>query len=191
MEEKDIKTLEKYIGDYHEKVTADNAQQCMENFDENWKTITAYSADDTPELQSKYGLALVIFSVANYESPNISEKYIAHLSELIYQYDTDDDVKYKFKVFLHRSLRHKKHTCKGLRKWLQKISTFQVVFFSPPLQAPPSHSAVAFQPTTFCYVRYSQQVCRLVFLCQAFAQLSFAATLAPHTPTRFRFAQKY
>lgn len=89
MEEKDIKTLEKYISDYNEKVTADNAQQCMENFDENWKTITAYSADDT------YGLALVIFSVANYELPNISEKNIAHLSELIYQYDTDDDVKYK------------------------------------------------------------------------------------------------
>lgn len=66
----------------------------MENFDENCKTITAYFADYTPELQSKYGLALVIFSVANYESPNISEKYIAHLSELIYQYDTDDDVKY-------------------------------------------------------------------------------------------------
>lgn len=89
MEEKDIKPLEKYISDYNEKVTADNAQQCMENFDENWKTITAYSADDT------YGLALVIFSVANYELPNISEKNIAHLSELIYQYDTDDDVKYK------------------------------------------------------------------------------------------------
>ena len=98
MEEKDIETLEKYISDYNEKVTADNAQKCMENFDENWKTITAYFADDTPKRQSKYGLALVIFSVANYESPNIGEKYIAHLSELIYQYDTDDGVKSKLDV---------------------------------------------------------------------------------------------
>jgi len=98
MEEKDIETLEKYISDYNEKVTADNAQKCMENFDENWKTITAYFADDTPKRQSKYGLALVIFSVANYESSNISEKYIAHLSELIDQYDTDDNVKYQFGV---------------------------------------------------------------------------------------------
>ena len=98
MEEKYIETLEKYISDYNEKVTADNAQKCMENFDENWKTITAYFADDTPKRQSKYGLALVIFSVANYESSNISEKYIAHLSELIDQYDTDDNVKYQFGV---------------------------------------------------------------------------------------------
>ena len=37
MEKKDIKTLEKYISDYYEKVTADNAQQCMENFDEKRK----------------------------------------------------------------------------------------------------------------------------------------------------------
>ena len=63
MEKKDIKTLEKYISDYYEKVTADNAQQYMENFDENWKQVVEYPDDDTPKRQSKYGLALVILTV--------------------------------------------------------------------------------------------------------------------------------
>ena len=98
MEENDMKLLEKYIDTYLEKVTVDNAQQCINEFDENWKTITAFLADETPERQSKYGLALVIFSVANYESPNISEKNIAYLSDIIYQYDKDENVKYKFGV---------------------------------------------------------------------------------------------
>ena len=98
MEEKDMKLLEKYIDTYLEKVTVDNAQQCINEFDENWKTITAFLADETPERQSKYGLALVIFSVANYESPNICEKNIAYLSDIIYQYDKDENVKYKFGV---------------------------------------------------------------------------------------------
>ena len=85
MEEKAVKSLEIYINNYLEKVTVYNAQQCMKDFDENWRTITAYMADETPKRQSKYGLALVIFSVANYEFPNTIEKDIAHLSELIYQ----------------------------------------------------------------------------------------------------------
>ena len=93
-----MKSLETFINNYLEKVTVDNAQQCMKDFDENWKTITAYMADETPERQSKYGLALVISSVANFEFPNTIEKDIAHLSELIYQYDTDENVKYKFVV---------------------------------------------------------------------------------------------
>ena len=98
MEEKDIKLLEQYIDTYFEKVTAENALQCINGFDANWKTITAYLADETPERQSKYGLALVIFSAANFESPSISEKDISHLTELIYQYDADANVKYRFGV---------------------------------------------------------------------------------------------
>ncbi|MDD6781623.1 MAG: DUF2971 domain-containing protein [Bacteroidales bacterium] len=94
MEEKAVKSLEIYINNYLEKVTVYNAQQCMKDFDENWKTIT----DETPKRQSKYGLALVIFSVANYELSNISEKNISFLSNLIYQYDKNEDVKYKFGI---------------------------------------------------------------------------------------------
>lgn len=95
--EKRVELLETYIDTYLEKVTVYNAQQCINEFDENWKTIIAYHADETKERQSKYGLALVIFSVANYES-NSSEEDIKHLSELIDQYDADENVKYKFGV---------------------------------------------------------------------------------------------
>ena len=63
-------------------------------------------------------------------------------------------------------------------------------FFSPPLQAPPSHSAVALQPIPLRSIRCSQRACCLVFFCQAFAQSSSAATPAPQTPIRFRYAQK-
>lgn len=98
MDEKDIKLLDNYIDNYLEKVTAENAQQCVNEFDNNWKTITAYIADETPAYQSKYGLALVIFSVTNFELLNISPKNIEFLSDLIYQYDKDENVKYKFGV---------------------------------------------------------------------------------------------
>jgi len=98
MEGNSIELIDKYIDNYLEKVTADNAQQVIEDFEESWKIITAYMADNTPMHQSKYGLALVIFSVANYELPNIKEKNIGYLSRLIYQYDKDENVKYKFEV---------------------------------------------------------------------------------------------
>lgn len=98
MDENDIKLLDNYIDNYLEKVTAENAQQCVNEFDNNWKTITAYIADETPAYQSKYGLALVIFSVANFELLNISPKNMEFLSDLIYQYDKDENVKYQFGV---------------------------------------------------------------------------------------------
>lgn len=58
------KMLEKYIKDYYERVSANNAQQVIDEFDDNWETIIDYLADETPDRQSKYGLALVVFSVA-------------------------------------------------------------------------------------------------------------------------------
>lgn len=44
MEEKSVKSLDILIN-ISEKVTVYNAQQCLKDFDENWKTITA----ETPE----------------------------------------------------------------------------------------------------------------------------------------------
>lgn len=99
------------------------------------------------------------------------------------------------KVFRPHSLRRKKHACRGKTSGFKKSSpctfgccfanlcpTVWRVFFSPPLLASPSHSAVAFQPTSLRFVRYSQQVCRLVFFRQAFVRLSSAATFCPLEP---------
>lgn len=93
-----LESLERYINNYLEKVTIDNAQQCMNDFDERWKNITLFLADETSVRQSKYGLALVIFSVANFEMPKNSQKSIEFLSDLIHQYDKDENVRYKFGV---------------------------------------------------------------------------------------------
>lgn len=99
------------------------------------------------------------------------------------------------KVFRSHSLRRKKHASKGKTSGFKKSSpctfghgfanlcpTVWRVFFSPPLLAPPSHSAVAFQPTSLRFVRYSQQACRLVLFRQAFVRLSSAATFCPLEP---------
>lgn len=90
--------LEKYIEDYYEKVSANNAQQVIDGFDDAWETIMDYSADETPERQSKYGLSLVILSVAIYESSTTREKEITRLAELINRYDANENVRYKFGV---------------------------------------------------------------------------------------------
>lgn len=148
MEEKTVKSLEIYINNYLEKVTVYNAQQCMKDFDENWKTITAYMADETPERQSKYGLALVIFSVANYEFPNTIEKDIARLSELIYQYDTDENVKYKFGI--KQSLFFNLGSCwhkLGILYDSQAVEAFKkYVYYSITLS-----SNVSYHPTAYAF----------------------------------------
>ena len=149
-------SLDNYIENYLEKVTVDNAQQCMKDFDENWKTITAYMAGETSERQSKYGLALVIFSVANYESPNTIKKDIAHLSELIYQYDIDENVKYKFGVkqtlFFNLGLCWHKL---GVLYESQAVEAFKkYVYYSITLSNNESHRPIAYafrKCTTFLY----------------------------------------
>jgi len=90
--------LDKYIGDYYEKVTAINAQQVIDEFDDKWEPIIDYSVDEASDRQSKYGLALVILSVAIYESSTTREKEIIRLAELINRYDTNKSKKYKFGV---------------------------------------------------------------------------------------------
>lgn len=94
----EISLLEQYISEYYEKVTAENARQVIDEFDEKWKTITKYNIDETPQHSSRYGLALIILSVGYYELPNKDVKDISRLSELIDEFDLDCNVKYKFNI---------------------------------------------------------------------------------------------
>lgn len=94
----EISSLEQYIQKYHEKVTAENAWQVIAEFDENWKHFMKYMIDETPERLSKYGLALIILSVGYYELKDTNERDITRLSELIGEFDLDDNVKYKFGI---------------------------------------------------------------------------------------------
>lgn len=90
--------IEKYIKDYNESVTSINAQKAIDEFDDKWEAIISYRIDETPTIQSKYGLALVIFSVAIYESSTTREQEIIQLATLISRYDKNENVKYKFVV---------------------------------------------------------------------------------------------
>lgn len=94
----EISSLEQYVQKYHEKVTAENAGQVIAEFDENWKHFTKYMNDETPKRLSKYGLALIILSVGYYELKDTNERDIIRLSELIGDFDLDDNVKYKFDI---------------------------------------------------------------------------------------------
>lgn len=64
------------------------------------------------------------------------------------------------------------------------------IFFRHPCKHRLHTSAVALQPIPLRSIRCSQRTCCLVFFCQAFAQSSSAATFAPQTPIRFRYAHK-
>ena len=90
--------LEKYIEIYYEKVSIDNAQQVIREFDDNWSIIPNYLIDETEKRQSKYGLALVIFSVANYEIDNLTEDKVVRMSNLIDEYERNTNVKYQFGI---------------------------------------------------------------------------------------------
>ncbi len=83
-------------------------------------------------------------------------------------------------VFLPRSLRQEKACLQGYNKRLQKIFPLRVVFFQPPLQAPPPHLPFVRQPTSLG-AHGSAAAC---FSSQAFTQSSFAATLAPCYPNK-------
>ncbi|MDE7410735.1 MAG: DUF2971 domain-containing protein [Paramuribaculum sp.] len=94
----EILPLEQYIQKYYEKVTAGNARQVIDEFDEEWKQFMDYMIDETSEHLSKYGLALTILSAGYYEMSNANEKDIARLSGLIDEFDANGNVKYKFGI---------------------------------------------------------------------------------------------
>lgn len=94
----EISSPEQYVQKYHEKVTAGNAKQVIDEFGEKWKEFMGYNNDETHERLSKYGLALIILSVGYYELKDANEWYITRLSELIGEFDLDDNVKYKFSI---------------------------------------------------------------------------------------------
>ena len=79
----EISSLEQYVQKYLKKVTAENAKQVIDEFDEKWKEFMDYNIDETPERLSKYGLSLIILSAGYYELSNTNEKDVDRLSKLI------------------------------------------------------------------------------------------------------------
>lgn len=102
MEELDkqlVERLEAYIAKYNDvMITSQNAGDAIADFDERWKVIVDYMADYDEQHQSKYGIALVLYSVAIYESANLQLAMVTNLESLVHEYDCNDSVKYKFGV---------------------------------------------------------------------------------------------
>ena len=94
----EISSLEQYVQKYLKKVTAENAKQVIDEFDEKWKEFMDYNIDETPERLSKYGLSLIILSAGYYELSNTNEKDVDRLSKLISEFDLSKSVKYQFSI---------------------------------------------------------------------------------------------
>lgn len=77
--------LEKYIINYNENITANNANRAILDFDENWNAVLNYSANDTEKQQSKYAIALVLLSKAIFIIP--AKENVFKLSTLINEYE--------------------------------------------------------------------------------------------------------
>lgn len=86
--------IDKYINS--EEINADNAQQAISEFNENWKTIVGFVPDINEDGQSKYGLALHKLSVAYFNWPETSVNDIRRLSNLIEEYDNNEGSKFFF-----------------------------------------------------------------------------------------------
>lgn len=88
--------LNKFITDYQGKVSVENAQQVIKEFDEQWIRIFDYPCDKTADNQSKYGIALEIYSCAVNIMFEVTEKCIEDYEKLIKEYDSNANSKYHF-----------------------------------------------------------------------------------------------
>lgn len=79
-----------------ETINADNAQQVISEFDENWKTIVQY--DSTRDFQSKYGLALHKLSYAYFSWSVTSADDIIRLSKLVEEYVNNERSPYDLTI---------------------------------------------------------------------------------------------
>lgn len=93
-----LQALNMFNKAFNNNVTSDNATEAVNNFNRDWIEITDYFADETKDRQSKYGLALISYSVAILESKSLTEETLKLLSELIVEYEQRESVKYKFGV---------------------------------------------------------------------------------------------
>lgn len=94
----EISSLEQYVQKYLKKVTAENAKQVIDEFDEKWKEFMDYNIDETPERLSKYGLSLIILSAGYYELSNTDKKNVDRLSKLVSEFELNNSVKYQFGI---------------------------------------------------------------------------------------------
>ena len=89
--------IDKFNGDFYEKVTKGNASQVKDGFDHGWGKIINYDNYDKDGF-SRYAKALITLSVAYCESDAITEDDVNTLVSLISEYESNENTKFKFNI---------------------------------------------------------------------------------------------
>lgn len=93
--ERYIEEVDKYIKNYRNQITKDNAEQAVSEFKEEW-LVTINEEDQTNNINSKYGETLTIFSKAIGSLSNLTKEDVLKLEEKIYSFDKEKEAEYKF-----------------------------------------------------------------------------------------------
>lgn len=93
--ERCIEEVDKYIKNYKNQITKDNAKQAVSEFNEEW-LVTINEKDQTNNINSKYGEALTIFSKAIGSLSNLTKEDVLKLEEKIHSFDKEKEARYKF-----------------------------------------------------------------------------------------------
>lgn len=93
-----INELEAYYRTYYGKVSVDNAQYAIVDFNEKWQLIMGTPIDSSDDCLSKYGCALIIYSFSVFTYENVELERVKHVESLINNFDDNPNVKNLFNV---------------------------------------------------------------------------------------------
>lgn len=140
--ERYIEEVDKYIKNYRNQITKDNAEQAVSEFKEEW-LVTINEEDQTNNINSKYGEALTIFSKAIGSLSNLTKEDVLKLEEKIYSFDKAAAARYKFNykvaLFLNLGLcwhklgnLYKDKVIESFKKYIYYLITqsFNTIYFT-------------------------------------------------------------
>lgn len=96
VKERYIKEVEEYLRKYEDQITEDNAEQAVSEFNDQWLVVINKKEDQTDNINSKYGEALTIFSIAIGSLSNLTEEDVLKLEKNIYSFDKEKGARCKF-----------------------------------------------------------------------------------------------
>ena len=93
------KSLDAFISKYQDKVSEQNADSVIKDFQQNWSEAIPYLNDPAEEpLDMKYGRALLLYSAAVCHLDKVSDRDINIMSTYIEEFNKCDATKYRFSL---------------------------------------------------------------------------------------------
>lgn len=96
-----VKSLDAFISEYQDKVSEQNADSVIKDFQQNWKKVIPYRYLDDPAeepLGVKYGRALLLYSAAVCHLDKVSDRDINIMSTYIEEFNKCDETKCCFSL---------------------------------------------------------------------------------------------